>query len=63
MLRRVPLYRLRRHDAGSSDCDVAQKEVVQKEVVQKEVGLVSMGVEKEVGLERTIVSLMGPVTA
>jgi hypothetical protein len=58
MLRRVPLYRLRRHDAGSSDCDVAQKEVVQKEV-----GLVSMGVEKEVGLERTIVSLMGPVTA
>jgi hypothetical protein len=42
---------------------VAQKEVEQKEVVQKEVGLVSMGVEKEVGLERTIVSLMGPVTA
>jgi hypothetical protein len=63
MLRRVPLYRLRRHDVGSLDCDVAQKEVVQKEVVQKEVGLVSMGVEKEVGRERIIGSLMGPVTA
>ena len=57
MMRRVPLYRLRRHGVGSLDCDVAQKEVVQKEV-----GLVSMGVEKEAGRERTIVSLKGPVT-
>ena len=60
MLRRVPLYRLRRHGVGSLDCDVAHW---QKEVVQKEVGLVSMGVEKEAGRERTIVSLKGPVTA
>ena len=37
--------------------------MAQKEVVQKEVGLVSMGVEKEAGRERTIVSLKGPVTA